>query len=125
MKLARLTDSRLHAALRKLSSQPLPLRVAFKLKGITGKVDAELKKFEEVRMAALERFGKKGEDGKLLNKPDGSVEFEPEQLKAFAAELNEVGQEDIELGGVKLDELGDKVELTVDDITLLDGVIVE
>ncbi len=125
MKLARLTDARFHAALRKLSAQPLPLRVAFKLKGISAKVDAELKKFEEVRQGALERFGKKDAEGKVVTKPDGTVEFEQDMLKAFAAELNEVGQLDIDLGSVKLDELGEKLELTVEEITLLDGVVVE
>lgn len=125
MKLARLTDSRLHAALRKLSAAPLPLRVAFKLKGIQAKVDEELKKFEEVRQGALEKFGKKDADGKLVTKDDGQVEFEPGQLKAFAEELNELGTTDIEMSSVKLDELGDKVELSVDELSLLGNIIVE
>ena len=125
MKLARLTDARFHAALRKLSAQPMPLRVAFKLKGVTAKVDEELKKFEACRQDALEKFGKKNETGKLLTKDDGSVEFEPEQLQAFVAELNDLGRMDLEIPTVSLTDLGDKTELTVDDLVLLDGIIVE
>jgi hypothetical protein len=125
MKLARLTDSRFHQALRKLSSQPLPLRVAFRLKGIASKADIELKKFEECRQAALEKYGKHDDEGTLLTREDGSVEFEAEQLSAFAAELNDLGQLDVDLGFVKMDELGDKVELTVEEISALDDLIVE
>lgn len=125
MKIARLTDARFHQALRKLTAQTLPLRAAFKLKGIAATLDAELKKFEECRQAALEKFGKRGEDGNIVTREDGSVEFDNEQLKAFAAELNDLGQEDINLESVKMEELGNKVELTADELFLLDGVIVE
>lgn len=125
MKLARLTDTRFHAALRKLATQPMPLRVAFKLKGIQAKVDEELKKFEECRTAALDKFGKKDAEGKLVLRPDNAVEFEPDQLQAFAAELNDLGRMDLEIASVKLDDLGPKCELTVDELTLLDDIIVE
>lgn len=125
MKLARLTDTRLHAALRKLSAAPLPLRVAFKLKGVQARIDEELKKFEECRQSALDKFGKKDENGKLVTKADNSVEFEPEQLQAFAAELNDLGQTDVEIPSVKLDDLGAKLELSVDELLLLDGIVVE
>lgn len=125
MKLARLTDVRFQTALQKLSVQPVPLRVAFKLKGISTKVQEEIKKFEEVRVAALEKLGNKGEDGKVLTKPDGSVELSNENLQAFAKELNELSQTDLEMPTLKLDELGDKVQLTADDLMLLDGLVVE
>ncbi len=125
MKLARLIDTRFHQALRKVSAQPLPLRVAFKLRGVIARVDVEHKKFEECRQAALEKHGKHGSDDKLLTKEDGSVEFESEQLSAFVAELNDLGELDIDLGVVKVSELGDKVELTVEELSFLDGLIVE
>lgn len=125
MKLARLTDPRFHSALAKLSAQPVPLRVAFKLKGVSAKIQEESRKLEECRRVALDKFGKKDAEGELLTKPDGHVEFEPDQLKAFAAELNDLGQTDIELPTVKIDELGDKAVLTADDLALLDGIIVE
>lgn len=125
MKLAKLTDARFHQAMRKLTSQSLPLRVAFKLKGIAVKVDAELKKFEECRQTALEKYGKRDTDNKIITREDGSVEFEPDQLKAFAAELNDLGQEEIDLGSVRMEELGERVELTVEELSLFDGIIVE
>jgi hypothetical protein len=125
MKLARLTDARFHEALRKLSAQPMPLRVAFKLKGLKTRVDEELKKFEQCRQEALDKFGKKDADGKLVTRPDNTVEFEEGQLQAFAAELNDLGQTDVDLPSIKLDDLGSTAELTVDELTLLDSVVVE
>lgn len=125
MKLARLTDSRFHAALMKLSTQPVPLRVAFKLKGISAKVQEELKKFEECRQSALEKYGKKDAEGKLALRPDNTVDFETDQLQLFAAELNELGQTDLDFPLVTLAELGDKAELTAEEVAVLDGLIVE
>lgn len=125
MKLARLSDARLHAVLRKLSSAPLPLRIAFKLKGVQSKVDEELGKYEEVRKSALEKFGKKGEDGKVLIKPDGNVEFDQDQLREFVAQMNELGQTEVEIPTLKVDDLGDRVQLSVDELTQLDGILVE
>lgn len=125
MKLARLTDARLHTVLRKLSAAPLPLRVAFKLKGISAKVDEEVKKFEAVRMEALEKAGKKDEAGKVVVKPDGNVDMDPDKLQEFVAQLNELGQTEVELPSLKVEDLGDKVQLSVDELNLLDGILAE
>ena len=125
MKLARLTDARFHAALAKLSAQPVPLRAAFKLKGITAKIQEEAKKFEECRQSALEKYGKKGEDGKLALKSDNSVQFDEEQLKLFVTELNDLGQTDLAVGTISLADLGEKIELTADEVAVLADILVE
>lgn len=125
MKLARLTDARFHAALSKLSAQPMPLRVAFKLKGIQAKVHEENRKLEECRQSALQKYGDKTEDGKLSLKDDNTVNFTKENIEAFVKEMNELGQTELELGTVTLAELGDKAELTVDDVVALDGLLIE
>lgn len=125
MKLVRLTDSRFHVALAKLAAQPMPLRAAFKLKGINAKVKDEAQKFEEVRQSALERYGKKGEDGKLALNEDQTVQFEPGQLQAFAKELSELGDTEVEVGTLSLAELGEKVILSTDDVMSLEGILVE
>ena len=125
MKLGKLTDTRLHAALRKLGAQPVPLRVAFKLKGVTAKIDEELKKFEECRQSALEKFGNKDAEGKLALNADNTVSFAEGKLQEFVAELNDLGQTDVELPTVTLAEVGDKAELTVEEVMLLDGILVQ
>lgn len=124
MKLAMLTDARFHAALAKLTAQPVPLRVAFKLKGVLAKVNEELRKYEECRQDALERLGKKGEDGKLVLSADNSVQFEKGGLERFSKELTDLGNMEVELPTVKLEEVGD-IQLTAEEVYLLDGVLVE
>ena len=125
MKLVRLTDARLHAALQRLGSASVPLRVAFKVKGIQSRVDEELKKFEQCRQEALAKFGKKDAEGKLLTKADGAVEFEPEQMQLFVAELNELGETEVSIPSLNISELGDKVDFSANDLFILDGIIVE
>ncbi len=125
MKLVRLTDVRLHTALQRLGAAPVPLRVAFKLKGIQARVDEELKKFEQCRQEALVKFGKKDAEGKLLTKTDGSVEFEPEQMQAFVAELNELGETEVNIPSLSISEIGDKVDLSSNDLLALDDIIIE
>jgi hypothetical protein len=125
MKLVRLTDSRLHSALQRLGAASVPLRVAFKLKGIQARVDEELKKFEQCRQEALAKLGKKDAEGNLLTKSDGAVEFDPEQMQLFVKELNELGETEVNLPSINISELGDKIEFTANDLFILDGILVE
>jgi len=125
MKLAKLIDQRLHATLQKLSSEPLPLRTAFKLKGIIKITREEFDKYEEVRKEALQRHGQKNEDGSLKVNDAGSVIFSDDGIKAFVAELNDLALVDINLPTIGLAELGEKISLSVEDLDLLDGIIVE
>jgi hypothetical protein len=125
MKLARLVDERLHLALNKLSAEPLPLRTAFKLKGIVKKAREEYSKYEEVRKEALQRHGEKNEDGTLKVDDRNNVQFTPEGIQAFASELNQLTSLDMEMPTLTLSELGEKISLTVEDLEVLEGVIVE
>lgn len=125
MKLARLIDPKFQAALRKLNAQELPLRTAFKLKGITKKVQEELDKYEEVRQSALQKYGDKDEQGNLRIQEDGAVALSSDGLRAFVLELNELTSLDIELSSIALTELGEKLSLSVDELLLLDGLVVE
>lgn len=126
MKLVRLTDARMHDALQRLSAAPIPLRTAFKLKGISAKVEEELRKFEQCRQEALMKFGKKDSNGNLVTKADGSVEFEREQMQAFIKELNELGETEVSVPSISIHELGDKVDnFSANDLIMLDGILVE
>ena len=105
MKIARLIDPQFHAALNKLTAGDLPLRTAFKLKGIVKTVNDEYAKYEEVRKAALQKYGKKKEDGSLDLTENQEVKFEGSSLKDFAMELTELAKEEIQLPTVSLSEL--------------------
>jgi hypothetical protein len=125
MKLARLIDERLHSALTKLSSEPLPLKTAFRLKGITKIAREEYSKYEEVRKEALVRHGLKNEDGSLKVNEHNNVQFSDEGIKAFASELNDLTNMEIELPTLSVGELGDKIVLSAEELEVLEGIIVE
>jgi len=125
MKLARLVDPKFHAALDKLATKSLPLKVAFRLKGIAKIVREEFTKYEELRQEALNKFGKKDENSKLILDAAGNVQFEGTNLQEFAKEIGALANEEIELPTIKLSELGDKITMTLEEIEWLDGLIVE
>lgn len=124
MKLGVLIDNRFHEALNKLALQPLPLKAAFKLKGISKAVQAEYTKYEEVRQSALQKHGLKNEDGSLVLDDNKNVKFNEDGIKAFQIELQELTSMDITLPSIKVSEMGN-IDMTLSEVELLDGVIVE
>ena len=97
MKLARLVDPKFHSALEKLTTESLPLKVAFRLKGIAKTVREEFAKYEELRQEALNKFGKKDENDKLVLDAAGNVQFEGVSLQEFAKEIGALANEEIDL----------------------------
>lgn len=125
MKLARLVDERLHTALGKLSKEALPLKIAYKLKGIVKIVNEEYAKYDEVRKEALQRHGDKDEDGVLKTDANGNAELSKDGMQAFLLELSELANMEIDCPTIKISELGDNICLTLQDVEMLDGIVVE
>jgi hypothetical protein len=125
MKLSKLVDPQYQAALAKLAAQDLPLRTAFKLRGIIKLGKDELAKYEEVRGEALKRLGDKKEDGSLDVDEKGSVRLSQENMSLFVEELNALLVLDVNVGVIKLSELGEKASLTANDLMILDSLITD
>jgi hypothetical protein len=125
MKLSKLVDPQYHTTLKKLASQEIPLRTAFKLRGIIKLGADELAKYEEVRGDALKRFGTKNEDGTLVADDKGTVSLSEDNMKLFVAELNLLLLTDVSVGTIKIAELGENVSLTTHDLMILDDLIVD
>lgn len=125
MKLARVADPRFHSALDKLAGQNIPVKVAFRLKGAVKIVREEFAKYEEVRNSALKKYGKKDEAGNLILGEHQSVEFEGENLQNFVKEIGELANEEVNIPTIKLSELGDDVNITMQDVEMLEGFILE
>lgn len=122
MKLNKLIHKDFINTLVKLTFAQMPAKSAFKLKGVVKKAEEELAKYEEVRKDALNRYGDKNEDGTLavLN---GNVLFSDSNLENFQKELHELQLIEIEIPSLSIDDLGDKVNLSVQDLLILDGII--
>ena len=124
MKLSRIVDDRLYATLNKLATEPLPLRAAFRLKGIGKKAREEYLKYDEVRKEALQKHGLKNEDGTLKVDEKNNAQFDEAGIRAFSNELNELLSMDVELPTLKASELGN-VKLSANDLEVLDGILIE
>lgn len=125
MKLRRLIDPQFQLALRKLASQDVGLRSAFKLKGTLKRVTDALTTYDEVRAEALKRLGKTKEDGNLDVDAGGNVQLETENLKTFTDEMNQLLDTDVEIGAVKVGDLGDKVSLSTSELMALEELVTE
>ena len=125
MKLAKLIDQRLHIALMKLIMEPLPLKAAFKLKGITKKINEECNKYDEVRNEALNRLGDKAEDGALRIDERGNVQLSDDNLNKLTNEINSLLEVEVEIPTISIAELGESVKLSVADLEFLEGIILE
>lgn len=127
VKLAQLINPDFQQALGLLAQKEIPLRTSFKLKGVIKRLGDEVKTYNEVRTDLLNKFGEKEEDGTTLkvNKETNNVEFTGDNLKLFGSAMNELLQMEVDIGSVKLEELGDKMSLSTNHASLLDGVLVE
>jgi hypothetical protein len=124
MKLARIIDPAFQRAVQVLLKQPLPLKTAYKLRGIIRKIDDELNKYEEVRKEALSRYGKKNANG-TLDIQNGIVQFEGDSMKEFLRGVNDLTSTDVEISTISIGELGDNLVLSAQDLILLEGLIVD
>jgi hypothetical protein len=125
MKLAVVVSDAFRKALANLAKQKIPLKTAFKIKGIIKRVDEEYAKYEECRKASLARFGKKDEEGNLLLDEHKSVRLGPNDIEGFIKELNELTSTDIEVQTISLSELGDGIQLSTEELLILEQIIEE
>ena len=124
MKLGTLADPRFKGSFARLQTAPLSLKTAFKLRSIEKVITKELATYEETRQAALNKYGKKNEDGTLLTLGvHKNVQFEEGMFEKFVEELSELNAVEVALEKVTAAELGDNVKLSADDLALLEDLI--
>lgn len=129
MKLSDLIDVKFTSGLNKLTAASLPLRTAYQLKGLVTSVEAELKKYEDVRQAALKEFGKVKEDGSYeVDEATRAVRFKSEEAaKAFFAQHAELANTEVTtITKLKLDfeMIADKVQgISAEELKKLEVVL--
>jgi hypothetical protein len=124
MKLARIVDPKFQAALRKLNQEQLPLKVAFKLKGISKRVEEELQKYNDLRVEALNKFGQKDSDGNLVLSENQVVQFSDEAAQGFVKEMNELLNLEVALDTISINDLSDNIKMTVEELVYLEDLLV-
>ncbi len=126
MQLSTLTSPAFRAAMAALLQQPLPLRVAFKLKRYVREVEPETLNYVELHQTFTQKYGLRNELGELVV-TDGVVKLDPAQEHDWRPELDELLslESDIEIPRLCLAELGDSVKLSTEHLILLEQIISE
>lgn len=122
MKLARLLDDRLHNSLKYLRTQKVPIKTVFLIKGIQKRIEEELIKYEEVRRELILRYAEKDEEGNLILVDDNAT-LEGDNRDNFLEELNNLIDVEIDVGSFTVEDLGDKIDLSVEDVEGLEGIL--
>jgi len=123
MKLSRLIDERFQTQLKKLMASKLPIKTAYKLRDIVRNIDKAIADYDAVRNTIIAKYAKKKDDGTVDVDANGKVQLDQEVLREFAKEIGELTSVDVEIAQITIDELGDKVDPTVDDLIDLDDLI--
>ena len=118
MKVKLFDVNRAHPAMKKLLDQKLPVKAAFKLGRFVKALNDVYESLEEQRVALVEKYGTKLEDG--------SHKVTGEAVIQFQTEFGELLQVDAEVSTepVTMDML-DKIELTVMEALALEPFMVE
>lgn len=125
MRLGRLTDNKFQGVLRELLQQKgIPVKTAFKLKGIVKSIQVEVERYDEFRGELIKKYASKDEAGETIVEENGNARFSTENMNTFLKELNELLSLEVDVKTVELDELGEAVSLTVEDLMVLDGLVV-
>lgn len=122
MKLSQLTDKNFQVAVKSLMSKPLPIKTAYKLKGVVNTVNDELAKYESLRKELIDRLSNKKEDGSIETDNSGNVLFSNENRMEYFKELRELLDMDVEVPTIKLSDLGE-INVTTDEIFSLGDLI--
>lgn len=125
IKLATIVNPKFQETLVKLSRSKIPVRTAFKLKGMVKTAQVEFEKYEDCRKQAIHKYGKKDEEGKLEVDDQGQVRLEGDSLQEFAKELSELTNVEVQMPTLTVDELGEDCELTAEEFIYLDDLIRE
>lgn len=124
LKIGQLLDS--IETLKQLSGEPLKARVAFMIARIIKETDTEVTNYNETRSNLINKYGKKNEDGTLEVDSKNNVQFEPEDVPTFNAELSDLLNTTITLNAdkIKMDDL-ENLEFTPAEILMLEPFIEE
>jgi len=122
MKLGQLVDNPLFLkALKDLSSQPLPVLAAYKLVTIMEIRDREVGRWQKVRNALLQSYGKKDEKGELVISEDGT-QYVLEKTTAFNEDYNHLISLPVDIPKLSIEELKD-VKLSAESLLILRPIL--
>lgn len=129
VKLETILNPLFKSGLSKLMSGDLPMVVVFDLEGIVDEVNKSIARYEKVRQTLLKKHAVTKEDGSYQSDENGQAVFKTEDDgKTFFKELTELASTEVEVGRIKIGDLGDLkkigVQMSVDELRKLkEGIL--
>ena len=123
MKLKEAFDLKFQSTAKQLTSQKLRIKAAVTLALAIEKLEAEMNRFNKIKMETIQKYAEKDSDGKLLSNEDGTMKLSPEDQTMIEAQLVEMVETEIEIPTVKASDLGEDVTLSVEELLLLKGLV--
>jgi hypothetical protein len=124
MNIGQIVNPQFLESLTKLNGPDIAAKTAYKLKNITLKAQEEINKYEDIRMQAFKKYGKKNVDGNLELDEHGVVKFDENLKDKFFQEMSELLAVEIDMPSVKLSEL-DGIKISAKDLIALGDVVAE
>jgi|GEM_PF-4203792 len=125
MKLNAIVSARFSEALNKLVKAEIPIATAYKLKTVVVRTGEEHKKFEDMRTELINKYAPKNKKGEIIKNEDGGYSVSEKNKDDFFKEIQELLEVEIELPKIKIADLGDKLQISVQDLVLLEGLLEE
>lgn len=123
MKISLAMDPIFTELMQKLMVAPLPLKTAYTIRKIAKTVDEQRAEYEALRVKAVEKYGNKKEDGTLATDDRNFATFSDENGKAFATELDELMSVEFSVPKLKLEDLGENLVLTAQEVGRLEALL--
>jgi hypothetical protein len=122
MKLSRIIAPSFQEALKKLMSIEVSAKTAMKVKVIAEQVQQALNSYEEQRIASLNIYGPKKEDGTLDYRENG-ITMSKENFELFSKSMEQLHNIEVPLDSISTEEL-QEAKMSANDLVALDSVIV-
>ena len=125
MKLSVIVSPRFSETLNKLAQAEIPVATAYKLKAVITLVAEEQKKFEDMRKSLIDKHAAKNKKGEIIKGEDGSYSVAEKNKEEVFKEIQELLNVEVEVPKVKVSSLGEKLQLSVQDLALLEDLLEE
>ena len=99
-------------------------KLAWQVARLLKAAEQEIQSFNETRLALIEKYGEKDENGQLITDEKGNCKIEPENISKFSEELNELISSEVELNVSHLDfSQMESLTFTPNEMAVLDPFI--
>jgi len=110
------------------SNKKLPVKLLYWLSRLQKDIEAKFKSYADNQIKLYEKYCVRNEDGSVKYGPNGSFQFPPEMTETAAKDLEEIRNQDIEIGNYNKIEIDLNNEtfngvLSPNDLTVLEPFI--